>query len=117
MTSHIKAHPKLQEQARLLCSIPGIAQTTAALILAELGEITEFENARAVAAFAGLAPCLRESGSSVRGKARLSKVGSARLRKALFYPAMTALRCNPVIGQLKQRLTLAGKCKMLMMPV
>ncbi len=112
---HIQAHPELNESVRLLCSIPGIAAATAALILAELGEIAQFENARQVAAFAGLAPCLRESGSSVRGKPRLSKVGSPRLRKALFYPAMTALRCNPVISELKQRLTQAGKCKMLIL--
>lgn len=113
--AHIESHPDLRGQNALLLSIDGIAWKTAALILAELGPIESFDNASAVAAFAGLAPCERESGSSVRGKPRLSKVGSARLRKALFYPAMTALRYNPLIEALGARLTAAGKCKMVIL--
>lgn len=92
---HIAAHAELQEQARLLESIPGIGQVTAAVLLSEIGDFTHFQSARQVAAFAGLVPRLRESGSSVRGKPRLSKVGSPRLRKCLYFPAMTALRWNP----------------------
>ncbi len=109
---HIQGHPDLQDAQTLLLSIPGIAQKTAALVLAELGPIESFANASQVAAFAGLAPCERESGTSVRGKVRLSKVGSPRLRKAFYFPAMTALRCNPLIQALGARLTAAGKCPM-----
>lgn len=113
--SHIKANPSLREQSALLCSIPGIGEQTAALILAELGVIEEFEGARQVAAFAGLAPRLHQSGSSVRGQSRLCKVGSARLRKGLFFPAMSAVRCNPFIKALAARLTAQGKCKMVIL--
>ncbi len=81
---HIDQHPTLQAQAQLLESIPGIGATTAALLLAEVGDISHFDNARQVAAFAGLVPRIRESGSSVRSRARLSKVGSSRLRKSLY---------------------------------
>jgi len=112
---HIAAHPALREQAQLLSSIPGIGQTTAAALLAELGDLSQFQNARQVAAFAGLAPCVRESGSSVRGKPRLSKIGSPRLRKCLYFPAMAALRWNPLIQALGQRLSDKGKCKMLIL--
>jgi len=84
-------------------------------VLAELGDLTQFQNARQVAAFAGLAPCVRESGSSVRGKPRLSKVGSPRLRKCLYFPAMAALRWNPLIQALGPRLTAKGKCQMLIL--
>jgi transposase len=85
---HINQNPPLKEQRDLLVSIPGIADTTAAALLAEIGDVTQFAGARQVAAFAGLVPRLRQSGTSVRGRSCLSKVGSWRLRKALFYPAM-----------------------------
>jgi transposase len=110
---HIQGHPDLKAQSHLLQSIPGIGSVTAAVVLAEVGDFSRFESARQVAAFAGLAPRLRESGSSVRGKPRLSKVGSPRLRKALYFPAITALRFNPLIQALGARLSAQGKCKML----
>lgn len=110
---HINQNPALKDKAILLESIPGIGQATAALLLAELGDITHFDNARQVAAFAGLVPRIRESGSSVRSRARLSKVGSSRLRKSLYFPAITALRFNPLIKALGVRLSAAGKSKML----
>ena len=112
---HIEAHPELKEQSRLLCSIPGIGQVTAAVLLSEIGDVSHFQSARQVAAFAGLVPKIRESGSSVRGKPRLSKVGSPRLRKCLYFPAMTALRWNPLIKALGLRLSAQGKPKMLIL--
>jgi transposase len=90
---HIMAHASLHTQHTLLQSIPGIGAATAALFLAEV-DVKQYTNARQVAAFAGLAPCIRQSGSSVRGRTRLSKVGSPRLRRALYFPAVTALRCS-----------------------
>lgn len=110
---HVQAHPALLQQSKLLQSIPGIGQLTAAVLLAEVGDITHFEGARQVAAFAGLVPRVRESGTSVRSKPRLSKVGSSRLRKSLYFPAMTALRWNPLIKALGERLSARGKSKML----
>lgn len=112
---HINNHPDLKERRDLLISIPGIAHTSAAAILAELGEVSQFAGARQVAAFAGLVPKIRESGSSVKGRATLSKRGSSRLRHALYFPAMTALRCNPLLCALRQRLSAKGKAKMLIL--
>lgn len=113
--AHIASHSELDQQARLLQSIPGIGAVTAAVVLAEVGDFSHFGNARQVAAYAGLVPRIRESGSSVRGKARLSKVGSPRLRKCLYFPAMTALRWNPLIKALGLRLSAQGKPKMLIL--
>lgn len=110
---HIDQNPDLEQQAQLLESIPGIGAATAALLLAELGDIAQFRSARQVAAFAGLVPRLRESGTSVRGRSRLSKVGSSRLRKSLYFPAITALRFNPLIKAFGLRLSAQGKSKML----
>ncbi len=92
---HIDNHPQLKEQSQLLDSIPGIAQTTAATLLAEITDIKQYRSARQVAAYAGLVPRQHLSGSSVRGRTRLSKIGNARLRRALYFPAVTALRCSP----------------------
>jgi transposase len=112
---HINQNPTLKKQRDLLISIPGIADTTAAAILAEIMDVSQFTDARQVAAFAGLVPRLRQSGSSVRGRASLSKIGSSRLRKSLYFPAMAALRFNPCIKSMGERLKLAGKCKMVIL--
>ena len=110
---HIDGQPDLKGKAQLLDSIPGIGEATAALLLAELGDMTQFNSARQVAAFAGLVPRIRESGSSVRGRARLSKIGSSRLRQSLYFPALAALRSNPFVKALGLRLSAQGKSKML----
>lgn len=108
---HIKNHPRLKEDHDLLLSIPGIGEATTARLLAEIN-FQEYESARSVAAFSGLVPRLRQSGSSLRGRARLSKVGSPRIRHALYFPAVTAIRCNPVIKAWAKGLRERGKCEM-----
>lgn len=111
IAQHIDRHPDLKAQRDLLDSIPGIGATTSAWLIAELGA-KAFTSARSAAAFVGLTPAHRVSGSSVHGKPRISKRGSARLRKALYWPAITALRCNPIIQHFAQRLQARGKHKM-----
>ena len=71
-----------------------------------------YESARQLAAFAGLAPRLHESGSSVRRRARLSKAGAPRLRKALYFPAIVAMHHNPHVRAMSERLKERGKCPM-----
>ena len=110
--SRIDSHPRLKRQSELLDTIPGIAETTAAVLLAEVPDIKEYRSARQVAAFAGLVPRERQSGSSVRGRVRLSKIGNARLRKALYFPAITALRCSPFFQAWAEGLRQRGKSKM-----
>ena len=104
---HLDRHPGLRAQRDLLTTIPGIGETTAAVLIAELFD-KPYTSARQAAAFAGLVPRLVESGT-LRGRARLSKVGPGRLRKALYFPAVTALRCNPTIRGVCDRLRAAGK--------
>ena len=103
-------HPGLRAQRDLLTSIPGIAQTTAARILGEMPEIAEYRSSKCVAAFAGLSPQLYQSGK-FRGRARISKAGNSRLRKALYFPAMASVRCNPLTRALYDRLLAVGKPK------
>jgi transposase len=109
---HIDSHPELKRQRELLDSIPGIGEATAAALLAEVPDITQYKSARQVAAFAGLVPRERQSGSSIKGRVRLSKIGNARLRRVLYFPAVTALRCSPFFQSWAEGLRHRGKSKM-----
>ena len=106
---HFDRHPPLRQQRDLLTSIPGIGAATAAILIAEFGPMRRFAQARQCAAFVGVVPRDRRSGTSLHGKPVLSKLGSAAVRTALYYPALTALRCNPVVIALRNRLRLKGK--------
>ncbi|WP_295941702.1 transposase, partial [uncultured Xanthomonas sp.] len=75
---------------------------------AELGDVRRFADASAVTAFAGLNPCLQESGER-KGHVCISRTGSPRLRAGLFMPALVAMTHNPIIRALKQRLSERGK--------
>lgn len=106
---HINNHPGLKQQRDLLDTVPGLGERTIAVILAYYADTGRFANSRQAAAFAGLDPRQYESGSSVRGKPRLSKVGHAFLRKALFMPAMVTLYKTDWGKHFKDRLMKAGK--------
>ncbi|MEO1403638.1 MAG: transposase, partial [Cyanobacteria bacterium J06635_1] len=84
----------------------------AAILLAEIGDITLYKSARQLAAHAGVTPKEHISGTSIKKQTRLSKIGNARLRRALYMPALAAITWNPAIQQFRQRLLDAGKCKM-----
>jgi transposase len=107
---HFTQHPGLRSQRDLLTSIPGIGEATAAVLLAELFD-KRYSSARQAAAFAGVVPRIVESGT-MRRPGRLSKIGPGRLRKALYFPALAALRCNPTLQSLRGRLRAKGKAPM-----
>lgn len=111
MADHIDRHPTLRQQRDLVQSIPGIGATTAAIILGEL-DVKRFASARQLAAYTGLVPRVRQSGTSVRGRGVLVKIGAGRIRKALYFPALTAVRCNPSLVRFAARLRAAGKASL-----
>lgn len=84
-------NPKLAQQVALLDSIPGIAKLSAMTIAAEAGDITRFKNARALTAFAGLDPSVKESGKFKGTRNKISKRGSRFLRRALHLVANRAV--------------------------
>jgi transposase len=110
---YVDQDPGLQGKRELLESIPGIGPATSAMILAEFGDVARFQDARRMASFCGLTPRQRQSGSSVRGKTMLSKTGSARIRKALYMPALAAMKHNPLVSTFCERLRGYGKCPMI----
>jgi transposase len=111
ISRHIKEHKDLNDKNNLLESIPGIGEKTIAVILAFLST-DSFNAAKQISAFVGLNPKPRQSGSSVRGTSRISKTGDADLRKALYMPAITAIRFNPIIRDFAKRLSGSGKSNM-----
>jgi len=106
---HMGGDDSLKGKQALLDSIPGLGERTIAILLAFYADLERFGNARQAAAFAGLDPRLHESGSSVKMKPRMSKVGHAFLRKALYMPAMVALYKTAWGIRFRERLAAAGK--------
>lgn len=105
----VHRYPKLGRDYDLLTSIIGVGQTAAVTFLGELSAASNFASSRELEVFCGITPRLFESGSSVRGRPRMSKVGNSRMRKALYMPALCALRSNPVLREFAARLKAAGK--------
>lgn len=106
---HLNDDDDLNAKHKLLDSIPGLGERTIAVLLAFCGHPERFDNARQLAAFAGLDPRQHESGSSVRGKPRISKVGHGFLRKKLYMPAMVTISKTQWGRCFRQRLVNAGK--------
>jgi transposase len=96
-------------EMQLLCSIPGIGRKTAAYLLLFAGGFTSFQNYRQLIAKAGLCPREFSSGTSVRGKARISKMGGALIRSKLFMCSWSARRANDACRVLYDRLVAKGK--------
>lgn len=99
------------ELAPLLRSIKGIGRTTAAHLIAVLGDPAAFASGKAIGAFVGTVPGLRESGKRRPRSARVHPLGHAALRCALWMPTLSAIRCNPWIRAFYLRLIGAGKPK------
>jgi transposase len=108
---HIDRHPGLKSDAQLIASIPGIGKATVARVLGHLGDIRRFANAKAFAAFLGVTPKQRTSGTSVRGRTMVSKTGNSSLRAALFMPSMVARCHNPILREFAERLLATGMAK------
>jgi transposase len=97
------------ESASLLASITGIGMVTTAWLLVGTLNFQACASAEAAAAYAGLVPLARESGTSVRGRAMIGHGGNGRLRTALYMATLAAARFNPVIRAQYERLRAAGK--------
>ena len=108
---HIDRHPGLKREQERLLSIPAVGEKTANRMLCMLHG-GQFRSASQLAAYLGLVPVEHQSGTSIRGRARLSKAGNARVRAALYMAAVTAIRHNPDVRALYERLLTRGKAKM-----
>lgn len=108
INDHIDGHPELKQDAELITSIPGIGEATVAKVLAYAGDVRRFANGKALAAFVGVSPRQRQSGSSVKGRTMISRAGHAALRRALYMPGLVALKHNPVLQVFGARMKVNG---------
>ena len=106
---HINGNDDLKKKRDLLNSIKGVGDVAIEAILSETNGFARFERIEQVVAYMGLSPKEKTSGTSVKGRPSLCKIGSARLRKALYMPALSAIKCNPFVRSLYQRLTAKSK--------
>lgn len=97
----------------LLESIPGIGSRTACLLLALTGSMRKFDSHRQVSSYFGMCPRVYESGTSVKGKAKICKMGLESMRKMLYLCALSAKRYNKACRELYERLLEKGKPKKL----
>jgi len=88
----VKQNENVQKTVKLLCSVPGVGLLTAATILGETNGFELIRNKRQLTSYAGLDVKEKQSGTSVKGKPKISKKGNRHLRKAMHLPALTAIR-------------------------
>jgi len=103
----VKEH-YLSSYERLL-TIAGVGNKTALLIIGFFGDFEDFENSKQVASFIGINPSPRESGSSIKGRGRISKQGNKFFRKQLFMTSLSAMQFNKSCKELYERLKIKGK--------
>ncbi|WP_281991572.1 transposase [Aquimarina aggregata] len=102
-----------QEQLTLLTSIPGIGQKTALFLIVVTDGFSKFETSAQLCSYVGITPTIRESSSSVRGRARISKVSNRKLRNLLFLCSFNACKHNKACNAVYERLVNKGKSKKL----
>src|SRR5205807_2425594 len=102
---------ELDRRFRLMLTVPGIGQTSALQILGELVVLPDTLDARQWVAFSGIDPSQFTSGTSVQKRPRISRGGSRHLRRALYMPALVAVRHAPHLRAFYQRLPSRGKAR------
>lgn len=98
----------LKRDADLIRSIPGCGPKLAAQILAYVGDVRRFRNAKALAAFIRVTRRRKQSGTSVNGRTTISRTGYTAARIALYMPGLVAKHHNPVIVAATTRLASRG---------
>ncbi|AUC74923.1 IS110 family transposase [Olleya sp. Bg11-27] len=94
-------------------TIPGIGRKTAIMLIVLTGGFERFSSASELCSYAGLTPVIRQSGSSVKGRPRISKMGNQKLRNLLFMCSFSACKYNKACKAIYERLVAKGKSKKL----
>ena len=102
-----------QEMLTKIESIPSIGRKTAVMLVVLTDGFTRFESAAQLCSFCGLTPSIRQSGTSVNGRSRISKIGNAKLRNLLFMCSFTAFKHNKACKAIFDRITNQGKSRKL----
>jgi transposase len=108
----VKSNQELKEKVKIISSIPGYANLSATIILAETNGFELIRNKKQLAAYTGLDVIEKQSGTSVKGKSKISKKGNRYLRKCLYLPALSAIRSNEGFNSVSSRIVLKSGIKM-----
>lgn len=108
----VEKDSSLKEQFELIESVPGIGKITALNMIVSTGEFQRITEAKKFACYAGVAPFEHTSGTSVRGKTKVSKMANMTLKRLLHLAAMSAIQCNEELKAFYQRKVAEGKNKM-----
>jgi transposase len=111
INDHIDQYPSFKKDIKLMQSIPGVGQKTSTNLLCIL-HANNFLTAEQLAAYLGVIPVEYQSGSSIKGRPKLSKAGPSRVRGVLYMASVSAIKHNPHVKALYERLQARGKCKM-----
>lgn len=96
-----------------LQSIPGLGRKTSLFLIVLSGGFTKFENSKQLASYIGISPRIFESGTSVKGRSKICKMGMSKIRAMLYVCAWSAKKCNKSCKELYDRLVEKGKSKKL----
>lgn len=99
------------EMLSSLTSIPGMGKKTAMMLIVLSGGFDKFDDYRKLSSYIGLCPRIFESGTSVKGKSRICKMGMSRIRAMLYICSWSAKRYNQACKALYERLIAKGKAK------
>lgn len=108
LNAFVKAHDVLKRQVDKLTAVAGIGLLTAVAIVAKL-PVERLRDGKAAAAYVGVTPRERQSGTSLHGKPRICKTGNGGLRRDLYMPAAVAMRHNAILRAFAERLRERGK--------
>lgn len=109
----LTSESELNQKVQQVMTIKGIGLITVATIIAETLGFEHFQRAKQVVSYAGYDVVQRESGTSIKGKTRISKKGNRYIRNALYFPAMVATRFNPDIKATYMRIIIKKPSKMI----
>jgi transposase len=108
----VKNDENLKKEIDIICTIPGVGELTAVIVLAETNGFELIRNKRQLTSYAGLDIKEKQSGTSIKGKPRISKKGNRSLRKAMHFPALVAVKWDENFRELYARIVSKHGIKM-----
>jgi transposase len=108
----VENQSRLKKDIQNICSIPGVGMLTAVIVLAETNGFNLIRNKKQLTSYAGLDVKEKQSGTSVKGKPRISKMGNTALRKAMHLPSLSAIKHDERFKEVFVRLVSRNGVKM-----
>jgi len=108
----LKSHPDIMERVKNICTVPGVGELTAVIVLAETNGFELIRNKKQLTGYAGLDVREKQSGTSIKGKPRISKKGNRHLRKSLHLPSLSSVKYNESHRNLYARIVAKSGIKM-----